>query len=480
MGISLKNNRLSWKLFIEVMGMFLLLSLAFTIFQHSRERKFKIEILNNKLQNCNNNLIKSAYINNADYNKLNDFILTTSVEGLRISIIDTDGNVVADSRQHNPETLDNHLNRKEVKETLQKGSGYDVIRSSVSFQDRYFYSATLCKEKNLIIRSAIPYDSIAIEDLNTGNSFLYFAIAITILMGIILFRYTRRIGNHIRYLKLFAIKAERGERLDADMQRKLPDDELGEISHTIIQLYWKLKHSEEDKIRLKRQLTQNAAHELKTPAATIQGYLETIINTPDIPEEKKQYFLERCYSQSKRMSKLLQDMSTLTKLDEINYDADQPEINLLQIINGAFDDYAQDLQAKGIRPIIQVPDNFYVKADSSLLYSVFRNLIDNTISYSAIATKITVSAAQSNDKYVISFADNGIGVESQHLARLFERFYRVDKGRSRKAGGTGLGLAIVKNAVMVHGGTIAAYHTSGGGLTIEFTLNAKTALSEQS
>lgn len=475
MAISLKNNRLSWRLFIEVMGMFLLLSLAFTIFQHTRERKYRIDMLHSKLQAYNQSLIQYTDYNNISYETIQEFISSNPIDGLRITVIGLDGSVMADSELTDINSMGNHIDRKEVKEALEDGDGYDVIRTSASFQGAYFYSATFNNRHNYIIRSAIPYNSKAIEALETDNSYLYFALLITFIMGVILFRYTHRIGNHIRYLKQFAIKAERGERLDADMQRGLPDDELGEISHNIIQLYWKLKHSEEDKVRLKRQLTQNAAHELKTPAASIQGYLETILNNPDIPEEKRQYFLERCYSQSKRMSKLLLDMSTLTKLDEINYDPEQTEINLLQIINNAIEDASVGLQEKGIRAIVQVPPDFYVEADSSLLYSIFRNLIDNTLSYSTIATKIVISAEKANSNYVITFADNGIGVESHHLPHLFERFYRVDKGRSRKAGGTGLGLAIVKNAVTVNGGTISAFHTNGGGLTIQFTLKVFNA-----
>ena len=106
-----------------------------------------------------------------------------------------------------------------------------------------------------------------------------------------------------------------------------------------------------------------------------------------------------------------------------------------------------------------------------MLYSIFRNLIDNSIAYAGYNTEITINCYHTdNQHYYISFADNGVGVEEAHLNRLFERFYRVDKGRSRKLGGTGLGLAIVKNAVLFHGGEIMAKNAQGGGLDILFTL----------
>ncbi len=273
------------------------------------------------------------------------------------------------------------------------------------------------------------------------------------------------------------MKAEEGEELDHELERRLPDDELGDISHTIIMLYWKLRHSEEDKVRIKRQLTQNAAHELKTPAASIHGYLESIIDNPDMPNDKKQHFLERCYAQSERMNKLLLDMSVLTKLDDIEDRRDTSnfhQVNVEQVIHSVLDDTALQLQDKGITPTLHLPSHLEVIGDQSLIYSIFRNIIDNAITYATGATHLEISCSETETEgrhfYEFLVSDNGPGVEPQHLDHLFERFYRIDKGRSRKLGGTGLGLAIVKNAVAAHGGTATAQLTPGGGLTIRFTL----------
>jgi len=105
-----------------------------------------------------------------------------------------------------------------------------------------------------------------------------------------------------------------------------------------------------------------------------------------------------------------------------------------------------------------------------MLYSIFRNLTDNAIAYAGENTTITLSVKEEKDEWLFTFSDNGIGVESKHLSRLFERFYRIDKGRSRKLGGTGLGLAIVKNAVILHGGNITANNNTDGGLTFNFSI----------
>jgi signal transduction histidine kinase len=301
---------------------------------------------------------------------------------------------------------------------------------------------------------------------------------LTLLLGIVLYYITHRISCHIGYLREFAVKAEEGEELDHELERRLPDDELGDISHTIIMLYWKLRHSEEDKVRIKRQLTQNAAHELKTPAASIHGYLESILDHPDMPEEKKKHFLERCYAQSERMSKLLLDMSALTKLDEIDDNRSKArhefrQVNVLQVMQNVLDDTALQLQDKGITLSLQTPQHVEVLGDQSLIYSIFRNLIDNSIAYATGASllKIVCNETEKDGRHFYEFlvSDNGSGVDAHHLNHLFERFYRVDKGRSRKLGGTGLGLAIVKNAVAAHGGQATALSTPGGGLTIRFT-----------
>jgi signal transduction histidine kinase len=406
-----------------------------------------------------------------------DYVERHNVEGLRVSIINKEGRVILDSYDANVDSLGNHLLRTEIQQALRNGNGYDIKRISQSTHETYFYSAT--RFGNIIVRTAVPYSAELTRSLQADNTYIYFAIALTLLLGIVLYLITRRISRHIGYLREFAMKAEEGEVLDHELERRLPDDELGEISHTIIMLYWKLRHSEEDKVRIKRQLTQNAAHELKTPAVSIHGYLESILDNPDMPEEKKKHFLERCYAQSERMKKLLLDMSALTKLDEMEESQSSArneyrQINVLQVIQSALDDTALQLQDKGIVPSLLVPQHVEILGDISLIYSIFRNLIDNTISYAICASNITIICKEIETEgrhfYEFTVSDNGSGVELQHLEHLFERFYRVDKGRSRKLGGTGLGLAIVKNAVAAHGGTTTAQLTSGGGLTISFTL----------
>ena len=440
MATALKSKSFQRNLLFSIGGVFLLFAVCFSVYQYQREKEYKIDILHSRLQMYNYEMVQTLGEDSLTNNRLFcDYVERHNMEGLRVSIIDKNGRVILDSYEPQVDSLGNHLERTEIQQALHDGNGYDIKRLSQSTHETYFYSAT--RFGNTIVRTAV--------------------------------------SRHIGYLREFAVKAEQGEALDHELERRLPDDELGDISHTIIMLYWKLRHSEEEKVRIKRQLTQNAAHELKTPAASIHGYLESILDNPDMPEDKKKHFLERCYAQSERMNKLLFDMSTLTKLDEMDNNISKPNyeyrhVNVLQIMQNALDDTALQLQEKGITPSLNVPQHIEVQGDASLIYSIFRNLIDNAIAYATGATCLKIACSEVENEgrhfYEFTISDNGQGIEPQHLDHIFERFYRVDKGRSRKLGGTGLGLAIVKNAVAVHGGTTTAQLTPGGGLTIRFTL----------
>lgn len=228
---------------------------------------------------------------------------------------------------------------------------------------------------------------------------------------------------------------------------------------------------EEEQVNLKRQLTQNIAHELKTPVSSIQGYLETIVNNENIPREKVNVFLERCYAQSNRLSRLLRDISVLTRMDEAANMIDMERVDISVLVGNIINEVSLELDEKHITVVNSLKKSIQVKGNYSLIYSIFRNLMDNAIAYAGTNIQININCFREDESYYyFSFADTGVGVSPEHLNRLFERFYRVDKGRSRKLGGTGLGLAIVKNAVIIHGGSISAKNSQGGGLEFVFTL----------
>lgn len=485
MAMFLKQRSFKNNLFVSIGGIFILFALCFGGYQYHREKRFKIDILHSRLQMYNYEMMQSLGSEKiTERAPFMEYVQKHNLHGLRITIIDTTGRVLQESNSNAPDSLGNHLQRVEIAAALKSGSGYDLMRRSAYTNETYFYSAT--RFGNIIVRSAVPYSIELTESLTADNSYIYYAILLTLLLVLALYYNTSRVARHIGYLKEFARKAEEGQELDHELERQLPDDELGDISHTIISLYWKQQHSEREKNRIKRQLTQNMAHELKTPAYSIHGYLESILEHPDMDPERRQHFLERCYVQSERMSKLLVDMAALTKLDDMEEDAQttgglwrkrdqESPVNINSLIGEVLEDTDLQLQEKGIKVSTLLPDDILIYGDSSLLYSIFRNIIDNSIAYATGATEIKIECREAEDSsgkrvYHFAISDNGIGVDPKNMLHLFERFYRTDKGRSRKLGGTGLGLAIVKNAAAAHGGKAWAEPTPGGGLTIRFSL----------
>lgn len=236
-----------------------------------------------------------------------------------------------------------------------------------------------------------------------------------------------------------------------------------------VSIYDVTKKEEEN--RLKRQLTQNIAHELRTPVSSIQGYLETLVSTPDLPLERMQMFIDRSYIQSKRLVELLKDIATLTRMDEAPELIEKSPVHLYGLIQRIYAELEPEFEKKRIAFHLDVDEKLTINGNASLLYSIFRNLTDNALAYAGENIEIVVICFRNDlDFCYFSFYDTGCGVPEEHLNRLFERFYRVDKGRSRKMGGTGLGLAIVKNAVVHHGGSIMAKNRPHGGLEFVFSL----------
>ena len=297
----------------------------------------------------------------------------------------------------------------------------------------------------------------------------------SLIMALIFYLHIIRQQKSITQLRRFAKKADRNEDFNLEEETSaFPEGELGEISRHIVRLYQHLKQSQEDQSRLKRQLTQNISHELKTPVSSIQGYIETLLSNPQIDNEKRQQFLQRCHAQTERLVSLLNEISILNRMDdEVGLRSlSQEHVSISNLVNGIIQEVALQLEEHGMSMGNQLSEDIIVRGDASLLYSIFRNLTDNAIAYAGTNIDISIRCFRQGEKfYYFSFADTGIGVPPEHLGRLFERFYRVDKGRSRKLGGTGLGLAIVKNAVLLHGGSIFAKNNPGGGLEFIFTLS---------
>jgi two-component system OmpR family sensor kinase/two-component system phosphate regulon sensor histidine kinase PhoR len=225
---------------------------------------------------------------------------------------------------------------------------------------------------------------------------------------------------------------------------------------------------------LKQQLTSNIAHELKTPLSSIKGYLETIINNPTIPKEKKLYFIEKAFAQSERLTDLLNDISLLNNIEDAGGLFEFKPVILNPVIRDVIENLKIRLTEQNMNCTIDINNEVVVNGNESLLFSVFQNLIENSINYAGLNTQISIRKYLEDDKYYyFQYTDSGVGIQEEHLPRIFERFYRVDYGRSREKGGTGLGLSIVKNAILLHKGEISVKNRPEGGLEFLFSLARK-------
>jgi signal transduction histidine kinase len=223
--------------------------------------------------------------------------------------------------------------------------------------------------------------------------------------------------------------------------------------------------------RLKREMTGNIAHELRTPITSIRGYLELILSQSPGAETAKT-FTEKAYNQTLVLSELIRDMSLISKIEETPGSFRLEAVNLKALLRSLADDLQSDLQRKNIRMKCEISGDTVVNGNPNLLYSIFRNLTDNAIRYAGEDIDIHVSKyREDRDFYYFTYADTGAGIaDEQHLNRLFERFYRVNEGRTRDTGGSGLGLSIVKNAILFHKGNIVVKNRAGGGLKFIFNL----------
>lgn len=267
-------------------------------------------------------------------------------------------------------------------------------------------------------------------DEPSERNLLLFALVVTILLGTLLYRYAKRMDY----------------RIEKERERE----------------------NEQERWKTRRQLTQNISHELKTPVSSILGYTETIINNPELSQEVKQQFIQRCHAQAVRLTNLLQDISTLNRIDHAPDLVEMYPVDIVELVDEIVEETSFALEQREMTFQNNLPKSLLINGNAPLLYSIFRNLIDNAINYAGNNTTITLNAEHQQDVWNFHFYDNGVGIPPTKTERIFERFYRIDKGRSRLNGGTGLGLAIVKNAVYLHGGTINAKVNEG--LHFYFTL----------
>lgn len=402
------------KLIVSISAIFLLFAGLSVIMELMSEDNYKRAILKSRLE---------SYIEIvANTDSVTQFV-PFFPKDVRLSIIDLDGTVIFDTYE-SASLMGNHSCRPEIRKCLSDGEGYSIRKSSTS-NLRYFYLAKRCDDR--IIRAAQLYE-VDLVQFSRIDWLLLLTIALLIGIAIIAVVFLSD-----RYEK------QRAETADAETRR------------------------------LKHEMTGNISHELKTPVSSIMGYLETIINHPELTEDKRQLFIERSYLQSLRLSDIIRDISIITKLEEAPEQYKIEPVNIKNVSEEVFDEMSSDIASHGITVVNEIPP-VCIGANYNLLYAIFRNLIENTVKYGGEGCSIHLSyKVDEEGTHHFNYYDTGKGVDADQLDKIFERFYRLDADRGKPVGGSGLGLSIVRNAVLFHHGTVKAYLRSEGGLGFEFT-----------
>ncbi len=473
----------STKLFILIVAILTVCEVAFLAFQFSREQRYREDMLNAQLTILNYQLLdhyEGGVVDVESWERTIDL----PIQMLQLAIFDSEGTLLYDNTGIGP--IENALDLKEIKMARESDDhkGFYVHNNDDEDDDEFYYYAAL-KEGDLYARTGALGHDVALSDfMRIDRSFIWYAFLIYVVIVAIAYYTTSRIGHTVKRLSEFAQKAEKGEEIyDTEA---FPRNELGTIAHNIILLYvrWQrtvadrdLKASmalreEQEKARLKRELTNNINHELKTPVSAISLELETIMTHKDkLTDAQRNMLISRCKANSDRLLKMIQDILTLNRLDDGAETIQREILSLRDIVDETTDANLAKAENVGIAFEIDLPESMMMMGNGPLLESIFNNLITNAIAYSGGST-ISIFLQEEDEKsYRIIIGDDGTGIPEEHLEHLFDRFYRIESGRSRKKGGTGIGLAIVKSAARFHGGDITVRNLPSGGLEFTLTLS---------
>lgn len=481
---SRKRISYHWRLFIPVATMMGLMVGILVWYQYRREADFRKEMMEKELAIINNRILY-AYDRNMSLEPFIDFIRQfyqgSMFQGIRVSVYDQNGRLIHTLGEPVPIDLSDpvYSNPKITADSIGIEESPDKINSN---NNLFFYSGFKSEDGMITVRTAMPMTRGIHNELTIDTTVWLVIITVIIIALAIVWFFTRMLSRSVTLLNDFAYRAATGGTFTG--LDKFPHNELGDISREIIRLYRERSeaikradhersvaiHAIEEKARITSQITNNINHEIKTPVGIIRGYLETIIANPDLDEKSRNHFLTRMNTNVERLCQLLNEVSTMTRLDNGGKKVALEMVDMHDLIY----QINNDLPASNIAPNFtfsyDIPLDCRVVGNYNLLNDMIYGLIRNSAMHSG-GNEIKVKLISENEQFrIFSFADNGTGVGEEHITHLFERFYRVDTGRSRKMGGTGLGLPIVKSTVIALGGTISVHNVSTGGLEFIFSL----------
>jgi len=389
-------------------------------------------------------------------------VLKPTDPDIRVTVVDFDGTVLCDSEAA-PAQMENHRQRPEIIAAFNGYTG-SVIRFSNTVHAQLLYVAVLQDRpdsKPWVVRTALPLSSIEQLLAEVFRKILWVLLVLVAAVFAVSIYLYRKINPPL-------VEIRRGAERFADGRFEIqlpayPVREIDEVARDLNRMALQLDRLE----NLRLDFVANVSHELKTPVTTIVGFVETLLEGAKDDPDELNHFLEIISRQADRLAAIIDDLLTLSRLESapLHEILELREQSLQDILDACNHICRERAIEKHISLKVECPATLHVRADRSLLTQAVVNLVDNAIKYSSANTSVVIRGSESGGDVQIAVEDNGPGIDERHKARLFERFYRVDKARSRKLGGTGLGLAIVKHIVSVHGGEVQVETRIGKGST---------------
>lgn len=472
-----KHISYQWRFLLPMVSLLWLVVIVLGIYMLRHERELKFDTISAQVALINKRII-NAYGDDVNMDAFLRFVETNyredpTFDGIRISVYHA-GNLIYSVGEVIPPEA------SEAAVAINKN--LEVETEEARENNNLYYEKTVSPDKNLTVMTLLPYTPKVMEASSASVSLMILLIGVAVAASILAFLLARRIGHNLKLLSSFATQAAINPNFVPTYEYS--HDELGDIARQIVRFHTerisslnKLKrehnvamHALDEKARIKRDLTNNINHELKTPVGVIKGYVDTIIQNPDMDENSRNMFMRKVNEHVDRLTRLLEDLSSITRLEFGSQMVTTEPIDFHEVVFQA----VNDLETSGVMGKMvfnyDIPTYCRVIGNEGLLEAVIGNFAKNSVAYSKGTECNLILIDKDEEFFHFAFYDNGVGVKESSLPHLFERFFREDTGRSRKKGGTGLGLCIVQSTIEALGGTITASNREGGGLLFRFTL----------
>lgn len=468
--------RLHWRLFFPLVAMLWIIIAIVISYFVTYEKQRQKENLENRLINVNNTVIE-AYERGVDLDKTVDFVKlitdNTTLAPLRITVYDRNGMMIADNPARTIKLQGESSDEPDLNLLEMADDAGVMIRDIVYGSERSMICSRVSSDGLIYSFAALPYSVEVIDYIGVGPMVWVLVIALGLLSSFLAYLGVVTVSRNVYALRDFAHSIA-SDAIPSNIDfSHFSNDELGDVSRNLLTLYREKIDAKQEKIRHEQQIALNVSHELNTPISIIKGYIDTLLADDGMPTEVRRDFMLRAKQNADRLASLVRDVSMVMRLNDTDSKRlSAVPVNIRDLVSQIAGDVVWGNTIGDMSFNFDIPADCVVAGHESLLTNVMLNLIRNAAKYSGGSEISFRWLRLENGRHIFQFSDNGVGVPSEHIEHLFELFYRVDVGRSRKNGGTGLGLPIVKRIITSLGGDIQVDNAPSGGLRFIISIPA--------